>query len=79
MNLKLLKRILMAFIMACAVVGPWSDGELTSDDAAAPLELVFVELFARVQAREQRRDETPQQRNFLQKNGPRRRRHRKQG
>lgn len=76
-SLKLLKRVLMALIVVSAVVGPWSDGELTSEDAAAPMEIMFVEMLARVNAWEQRQTVAPKQKNILQKNGPRRRRHRR--
>lgn len=66
-----LERVLVILVWLCAVLGPWSDGEWTIDDATAPIGALAAELIVQLGRQEEK------QKNVLQKNGPRRRRHRR--
>lgn len=66
-------RIVMAMIIVwlCAVSIPWMDGEQKMDDVAVPVGLLAAEYLAYLKA------DPAGSKNILQKNGPRRRRHRR--
>lgn len=68
---KSLERVMLILVWLCVVLGPWTDGEWKTDDATAPIGALAAEIAARLALPGKPR------KNPLQKNGPRRRRHRR--
>ncbi|MEX5266640.1 hypothetical protein [Kocuria sp. CPCC 204721] len=71
MGHKKLVKLLMVVVWLCAVIGPWTDGEKKVDDFATPIGLLAAEIITYLEVYPESRP------NLLQKNGPRRRRHRR--